>query len=142
MVEHLLMVWWSLDRSFMVDRLSYFFLFHPVLHNWHNEGLICAILWNKNTLMLIKRVVCVVAGFLSHWTVLYHMFNAILPSIYCVKQNIFFLSKLCTTHILMTTKIYYWDSKDSLKRIASVWPVSSVYHKALTALFLPHVTQV
>ena len=49
----------SLDRSFMVDPLSYF-LFQQVLHNWCNKGCgmcypVCAMVHIKEPLLLIGK---------------------------------------------------------------------------------------
>ena len=42
----------SLDQSFMVDPLSYF-SFQPVLHDWHNKGMVQIKL--KDPLQLIRK---------------------------------------------------------------------------------------
>ena len=49
----------SLDRSFMVDPLSYF-LFQPVLHDWCKKGRgmcypVCGMLHIKETLLLFRK---------------------------------------------------------------------------------------
>ena len=49
----------SLDRSFMVDPLSYF-LFQPVLHDWYNKGHgmcypVCGMLHIKEPLLPIGK---------------------------------------------------------------------------------------
>ena len=66
----------SLDRSFMVDPLSYL-LFHPVLHDWCNKGCgmcypVCGMMHIKEPLVLIgKSSSCGGSGFplsLSEWS--------------------------------------------------------------------------
>ena len=58
----------SLDRSFMVDPLSYF-SFQPVLHNWCNKGHgicypVCRMMHIKEPLLLIgKSSLCGGSGF-------------------------------------------------------------------------------
>ena len=55
----LLKVWWSSDRSFMVDPLSYF-SFQPWIHDWCNKGCGvyypgCGMVHIKDPLLLIEK---------------------------------------------------------------------------------------
>ena len=81
----------SLDRSFMVDPLSYF-SFQPVVHDWCNKGRVrLSYLWdgayNKSLAANLERVAHVIAaaGFLSRYL------NDTLPY---VRRNIT-VNKMC-----------------------------------------------
>ena len=57
MVEHALMVWWSLKQSRMEKPLGYF-SFQPVLHDWDNKACVCMMVHIKDPLLIEKSDPC------------------------------------------------------------------------------------